>query len=224
VSQQINLYNPLLAPRVELVTGRAVLMGLAVAFGLSLLTWALVAADLARSAGREREQAAQLVELQGAITSLSQQVGARKASAGLEAELARLDGLLRARHALDAALDSGTLGRATGVSDYVRAFNRQAPEGLRLTRFSIAGAGTEIEIEGRTVDAGLIPVYLRQLHTEVTLRGYRFESLTVSKPSTTAAASGAGPASRFLEFRLSTIHPEATSNNAQGTMRRETTR
>jgi len=223
VSQQINLYNPLLAPKVELVTGRSVLIGLAVVFGLSFLAWALVSADLARSAAHEREQAAQLLKLQGAVASLSRQVAARRASAGLETELARLDGLLRARQTLNAALDSETLGRATGVSDYLRAFTRQAPEGLSLTRFSIAGARTDIEIEGKTLDAALVPVYLRRLHSEVILRGHRFESLTLSEPSTGAAGSGARPASRFLEFRLSTIHPEAASNG-QETMRRGTTR
>lgn len=219
MTQQINLYNPSLAPKAQLITGRSVLIGLVAVIGLSVLTWALVSADLARGAAREREQAARLLELQGAVSSLSQQLAARKPSAALEAEMARLEGLLRGRHSLIAALDRGALGDARGASDHLRALARQTPKGLWLTRVSIAGAGADIEVEGRTVDADLVPVYLRKLHSEPMLRGQRFESLTMSESAAATAGSGARFGSRVLQFRLAGDHREATSNGQEKTKR-----
>jgi Tfp pilus assembly protein PilN len=204
MSQQINLYNPALAPKVELFSGQFVLLGLAVIFGLSVLGWALVAYDLSRMVVRERAQAAQLLKVQGEVTSLAQQVAARKPSAQLETELANLDASLGARNAVMIMLDSGALGDTRGVSAYFRAFANQSTQGLWLTGFSIVGAGNDIEIQGRALDADLVPAYLRKLRREDLLRGHGFESVTVFRPPEPSAQGHNNSTPRFMEFRLST--------------------
>ena len=218
MSQQINLYNPALAPKVELFSGQSVLLGLAVIFGLSALAWALVAHDLSRIAAREQVQAAQLLKVQGEVTSLAQQVAARKPSAQLETELANLDALLGARNAVMTILNSGALGDTRGVSAYFRALANQSTQGLWLTGFSIVGAGNDIEIQGRALDADLVPAYLRKLRREDLLRGHGFESVTVLQPPEPSAEGHGNATRRFLEFRLST----AQDNEAVGL--RETVR
>ncbi len=215
MSQQINLYNPALAPKVEVLSGSRMLLALVAVVAVCLLVWGVAAGDAARLAKQERAQAARLARLKGEVTSMTQQVAVRKPSAQLEADLDSLVALLSARHEVMALLESGRLGDTRGVSEYFRAFARQATEGLWLTGFSIGGAGNDIVIQGRTVDADLVPAYLRKLRRESALRGHGFESVSVFQPQPQAGADRAPPG--YLEFRMATpghdsaAHLEAAS-------------
>jgi hypothetical protein len=213
MGQQINLYNPALAPKVELITGRSALLVLAAIFAVCALAWTGVALDAGRLARGEKAQAAQLLQLKGEVASLSQQVAARKPSARLERDLADLEGLLSARNEVIALIRSGGLGDTRGVSEYFRAFARQTTDGLWLTGFSIGAAGEDIVIEGRTLDADLVPAYLRKLRRESALRGHGFESLAVYQPPQSAPAEGrkAGPPG-YLEFRMATSQKDSATD------------
>ena len=202
MSQQINLYNPALAPKVELLSGSRMLLALAAVAAVSLLAWGMVGGDAARLARQERAQATRLAQLQAEVTSMTQQVAVRKPSAQLQADLDHLVALLGARQEVMALLESGRLGDTRGVSEYFRAFARQTTEGLWLTGFSIGGAGNDIVIQGRTVDADLVPEYLRKLRRETTLRGQGFESVSVFRPQREHSADRAPPG--YLEFRMAT--------------------
>jgi hypothetical protein len=209
VSQQINLYNPALAPKVQLLSGRRLVLGLAAAFAACVVIWAAVGADAARLAGAERAQAARLAQLQGEVTALSQQVAGRKPSGELQAELQNLEALLAARHEVMALLASGSLGDTRGVSEYLRAFARQTTEGLWLTDLSITGAGNDIVIQGRTLDADLVPAYLHKLRRETALRGHGFGSLSVFRPQAPDGTDSAPPG--YLEFRMATSGRDASN-------------
>lgn len=205
MSQQINLYNPALAPKVDLVSGQSVLLGLACVLGLSLLAWGLAAFEAGRVSAQERVQGVRLAGLQAEVARLAQEVAARKPDPALQRELSDLDALLAARSQVMATLGSGSLGDTRGVSEYFRAFARQHTEGVWLTGFTIGGAGDEIVIEGRTIDARMLPDYLTRLRREESLRGSAFESVTISQPPPRAAVDGkAAPQPDFLEFRLAT--------------------
>jgi hypothetical protein len=207
VSQQINLYNPALAPKVQLLSGRRLVLGLAAVLALCVLISVVVGMDAARLTSAERMQAAQLGQLQSEVTALTQQVAGRKPSGELQAELQNLEALLAARHEVMALLASGSLGDTRGVSEYLRAFSRQATDGLWLTGLSITGAGNDIVIQGRTLDADLVPAYLQKLRRETTLRGHGFGSLSVFQPQPPAGADGAPPG--YLEFRMATSDRDA---------------
>jgi hypothetical protein len=210
MSRQINLYNPALEPRVELFSGRSVLLALLGVLAVSLLISAAVALDARRLAAAEARRAAELAALQSEVTGLAQQVAARRPSPLLQQELASLEAVGAARNAVMATLDSGALGDTRGVSEYFRAFARQTTDGVWLTGLSVAGAGADIVIQGRTVDADLVPAYLGKLRGEQALRGRAFESVTVYRPP------GTGPAvpdqrardAGYLEFRLATSAPD----------------
>jgi hypothetical protein len=202
VSQQINLYNPALAPKVQLLSGQRLVLGLAAVLAVCLLISAAVGMDAARLTRAERAQAAHLAQLQSEVTALTQQVAGRKPSGELQAELQKLEALLAARHEVMALLASGSLGDTRGVSEYLRAFARQTTDGLWLTGLSITGAGNDIVIQGRTLDADLVPAYLQKLRRETTLRGHGFGSLSVFRPAAPAGADSAPPG--YLEFRMAT--------------------
>jgi Tfp pilus assembly protein PilN len=210
VSQQINLYNPALAPKVQVLSGRRLVIALAGVVVVCLLVWVAAEVDADRLARAERTQAAQLAQLQAEMTALAQRVAARKPSAQLQADLQNLEALRAARGEVMALLASGRLGDTRGVSEYLRAFARQTTEGLWLTGLSIAQAGNDIVIQGRTRDADLVPLYLQKLRRETALRGHGFESLSVSQPQSPPGSAAAAPPG-YLEFRMATSdHDSAT--------------
>jgi hypothetical protein len=96
MSQQINLYNPALAPKVQVLSARRLVMGLAAVMVVCLLVWVAAGVDAARLARAERTQAAQLAQLQAEMTALAQQVAARKPSVQLQGDLQNLEALLAA--------------------------------------------------------------------------------------------------------------------------------
>lgn len=201
MTREINLYNPALAPKVELFSGRALLGALAAVLGLSLAAWLAVGIQAARAARHENAQAAQLAQLQAEVTRLAQQSAKRKPDPALQDEVARSEALLAERNQVLATLDSGTLGDTAGVSEYFRAFARRTVNGVWLTGFRVAGAGSDIVIQGRTLDAALVPGFLARLREEDVLRGHSFESLTVYQPG---AAGEQGKPAGYLEFRMAT--------------------
>jgi PAS domain-containing protein len=208
MSQQINLYNPALEPKVQVLSGRRMVAALAAVSALCVLLWALAAMEAGRLARAELAQAAQLAQLQGEMTALAQQVAGRKPSAQLQEELRNFEALLNARNEVMATLASGGLGDTRGVSEYLRAFARQSTEGVWLTGLRIARGGNDIVIQGRTLDADLVPVYLQKLRRESALRGHGFESLSVSQPKAPAAG---GPPPGYLEFRMATSEHDSAA-------------
>jgi hypothetical protein len=215
VSQQINLYNPALAPKVDLFSGRSVLLGLAGVLALTVLAWGLVAVQARSVAARVQEQSTRLAGLQAEVARLAQQVAARKPDPALQQELTSLEALLAARNEVMAMLGGGALGDTHGVSEYFRAFGRQRAEGVWLTGFTIAGGGSEIVIEGRTLDAQLLPDYLAKLRRETALRGRAFDSLSVHQPAPAAGDGKPGAEAGFLEFRMATAVTQAPAGGGR---------
>jgi hypothetical protein len=216
VSQQINLYNPALIPKPDPLSGRVILLTLC---GLCLtltMAYAVSAWLAARAASREALSAGALAQMQSEITRLSQELSARKPSPELSAELASLDGLLAQRNDVIGVLKSGVLGDTKGASEYFRAFARQTVDGLWLTGFTVAGAGKDISIEGRTLQAELVPLYIQRLGREEALRGHGFATLSVQPPAeVSVSGTEARKTGEFLEFRMSSRAVDAPAGRGQ---------
>jgi hypothetical protein len=217
MSQEINLLNPALAPKAQLFKGQSVLIGLGALLLLCLMASLAVGLDARRLTARERAQSERLAQLNSDVTRMGQEVAARKPSAKLQNELAALDALLAARNEVMAMIGSGALGDTRGVSDYFRAFARQRLEGVWLTGFSIHNAGADIVVQGRTLKADLVPVYLQSLRRESALRGHGFAAVSVSQPPRPVAGVDGKPQdARFLEFRLATLAQDAERDLRDG--------
>jgi hypothetical protein len=128
----------------------------------------------------------------------------------LETEIARLEAELKvAREAMN-ALKRGALGNQQGFAEYLRAFSRQAVNGLWLTGFSIHGSG-ELELRGRALSPDIVPGYIQRLNREEVLAGRGIARLEMHQPApadamaSRAAETGPEPrVPRFLEFSLAT--------------------
>jgi hypothetical protein len=203
MSQQINLYNPLLEPRREW-------MSFNVAASVVLATLALVALGSSAASWRHntlvrQEQASsqRLANAKEEMTRLANQLSSRQTDPQLLAEVDRAKAELKSRDEMVAVLQGGVMGNTAGYSEYLRAFARQSIEGLWLTGFSITGAGHHVVIEGRTLRADLVPDYLQRLNRERILQGSTFAEMQMRQPAPVVGEKKpAEPA--YLEFKLAT--------------------
>lgn len=207
MSQQINLYNPILLKQEKHFSARTMVqaLGLIVCGMAAIYAYALYESRAAaQTAERYREQVnAQRDEL----AQLAARMAAQGRSKALETDVARLEGLVKAKQATLDALGTGELGNTTGFSEFLAAFGRQAMSGVWLTGFDVADSGNDLVVHGRALRPELVPAYLRGLNREEMMRGRR-----VTEMKLTAKSAGPSPASppgkgaepeRFVEFTLS---------------------
>ncbi|MCW5619965.1 MAG: hypothetical protein KIS79_02520 [Burkholderiales bacterium] len=209
MSQQINLFNLALAPRVEHVTGRRCLVAMLTA---ALLTGTIAFAAQyagARAEWLAAQQQAQLAAAHAEAARLMREAGARKPDPAVLAELQSLQAMIEGRKQLTAMIERGGLGDTEGVSEYLRAFARQRMDGIELTGLSITAGGRDIVIQGRTADARLLPDYLHRLREESVLRGRTFATLAMERPRA---------APNHLEFRLATADAKDAAQTADGAL------
>jgi hypothetical protein len=124
---------------------------------------------------------------------------------------------LKALHDVSSVLQGGALGNTAGYAEYFRAFSRQNVSGLWLTGVSINGAGNDIGVQGRAMQATLIPNYIARLTGERVMRGKTFASLDIGRPEARSRGGfiGAGPAAApFVEFSLQSTAQEAPNETA----------
>jgi len=134
-------------------------------------------------------------------TKLQAELAQQQKDAALAAEVQRLGQQLAARRANLETLTSGAIGNTSGFSAHMHGLARQALDGLWLTGFDIAAAGTEISIEGRALRAELVPAYIKRLGQESAFSGRKFAALSIEQPKTTAQQGAASP-SGYLSFSL----------------------
>jgi hypothetical protein len=215
VSQQINLYNPALLPKPDAFSGKAILVTLSTVCITLMVAYAASAWLAARAAARESISSGALAQIQSEVTRLSQEIGGRKPSTQLTAELTSLDALLAQRSEVIGVLKSGALGDTKGVSEYFRAFARETVDGLWLTGFTVVGAGQDISIEGRTLRAELVPLYIQRLGREDALKGHGFAALSVQPPAEHNLNGETRKSAEFLEFRMASRPADGTSSRGR---------
>ncbi|MBC7456522.1 MAG: PilN domain-containing protein [Massilia sp.] len=211
MSQQINLFNPIFLKQKKVFTARPMLEALVV---LVLGALALVFYGLQSVAALQGELAAtgkQLAQRKARQASAVLQFVPRQKSAELAQQLAAAELELASLHKVAAVLQRGEIGNTAGYADYFRALARQSVGGLWLTGVSIVGAGNEIAVQGRALQAALVPAYIGRLGHEPVLRGKSFASLQIAQATqapkeggATTAAAGAA-AAPYVEFSLHTV-------------------
>jgi hypothetical protein len=186
VSQQINLYNP------QFEHKRKLFGAAAMAQALTLLAAGVVALSVYGSrqvvvlAHEASDGAIKVEKKKRELEAVSVEFAQPQKSPELEAELAENEAQLAALKRIAAAVDRGDLGNATGYSEYFKALARQHVDGLWLTGLAITGAGCDIGVHGRAVDASLLPGFLGNLTREKIMQGKSFGSLQIGHPETAA--------------------------------------
>lgn len=210
--QQINLFNPALAPKTQRWPARVIVGIWAVCAATAIVLYGGAAYVTAHAADEEARQAKAVAALQAEVVQVSQQVGARKPDAALVQRQERVQSQLGARRQALARIDQRGPESDPGVSDYFMALSRQVLQGVWLTGLTIERSGSQIELHGRATDPQLLPRYLSQLRNEDVLRGHGFGSVSVQQPATNESA----PAQSYVEFRMSSSAGSEASAAARG--------
>lgn len=217
MSQQINLFNPIFLKQKKIFAALPMVeaLGIIVA-GALLLNWYAVhnvnALEQLAADGK-----ATLAKREQQLVKANAQFAPRAKDATLQADLVAAEAELKALSDVSSVLQGGALGNTSGYAEYFRALSRQNVGGLWLTGVSISGAGTDIGVQGRAMQATLIPNYISRLTGERVMHGKTFASLDIARPASAEApvqapvpaAAGAAPAAAtapvappFVEFSL----------------------
>lgn len=206
MSQQINLFNPILLRQKKYFSALA----MAQALGLVLIGALMVLFYVQYRSGSLQSEvertSSQLRQAQAQQIQVNAEFGPRAPNPLLVEELRKSSADVKSLQQVFDILKTGEFGNTDGYSDYLRAFSRQITDGLWLTGFSIYGAGNEISLQGRTVQPDLVPLYVSRLTHEAVMRGKSFSELTMQQPKA-EAVTGAGadvPAviPGYIEFKL----------------------
>lgn len=210
MSQQINLYNPILLQQKKYFSARAMAQALAV-LALGLLAFYGYArfqvANLETASARSDQR---LVNAQERVGRLAQTFSPPTKNPALENQIIQIEVELKTLTQTQQALQqSGALDHQ-GFSPYFKAMARQIVDGLWLTGFSV-GSG-EMRISGRALKPELVPDYIRRLGGEPAMRGRQFSTLEMRQPEASKTDEATPPgAARFIEFTLQTAVKAADS-------------
>lgn len=205
MSQQINLYNPLFLKQEKHFSARSIAIALGVlVVGLgAFYTYALVQLRAAERAARD--YTVQVASQRDQLMKLTAKLSPQARSKALEAEVARLEGEVKARQTVLAALGTGELGNTAGFSEFFAALARQVVPGVWLTGLVIGDSGNELLVQGRALRPDLVPTYLKALSSELMMRGRRVTEMKLaakSLPPEKSTEKGARGPERFVEFTL----------------------
>lgn len=216
MSQQINLFNPIFLQQRKVFAASAMVPAL----GVLVLGISALAAYSQLKVRALEEQAAQsahqLERRQARLKSAASELAPRQKSVALEAEVALLESRVRSLRQVGSFLEQGNFGNTQGYAEYFRAFARQHVPGIWLTGLTIDQGGRDIGVEGRALNAEMVPGYIAKLSGEPVLRGRTFNSLRIATAVAATPATGAAPAAAslaaapYVEFQLQASPPEAT--------------
>ncbi|WP_208296487.1 PilN domain-containing protein [Massilia sp. CCM 8734] len=211
MSQQINLFNPEFLKQKKIFTSSNMLLALGV-----LVAGALAMVMVGRhSTGRLEAEAAagadQLALKKERQARVIAEFAPRQKSRELELEIARAEADLASLHDVSKVLGGQTLVVARkGYARYFKALARQGGGDLWLTGVRIGGDGHHIGLQGRALDASLVPAFVTRLAREPAMQGKNFSSLQMSRARLQLDGKDApdpGQMAPYVDFTLQDVAP-----------------
>lgn len=207
--QQINLYQPIFISRESKQLSAATLITTFGVVVVALLGISLYAqyrtGQLDAEVSAMRERAAQQEQIVAKVGELH---ASRGDPAEIQARVKQLTDIAAARkRALD-VLESGAAGQTIGFAARLEALARRHVEGLWLDNLVLSGTNGSMTLQGATLNADTVPVYLQGLAHERALSGTRFDDFVIERPAAAAAQQVAE--SEGEEDVAPKTHPAAT--------------
>ena len=190
MSQQINLFNPAFEKQKQVLAAATMAQGLLLilVMGAGLSWYGARQVTVLESAAAQSK--AQLAAREARRTKVLADYPVRAKDPAIGHALAQAEADRTALLAAQKTLQGGDLGNIHGYSAYFRAFANRKVEGLWLTGASIAGADSQIGLQGRALQPALVPAYIAALGKDPVLRGKTFARLEMSA-SVAKAPTGA---------------------------------
>jgi len=192
VRQQINLYQT--ASSLE----RKPFSGITVAAALSIVAIALSALSLYADHDVESLQRdvtwlnEQQAQQQTQLAKVGEFRSHQPQSGNLQDQVKALTATLGERTRALQMLQSGAAGQTSGFASRMEALARRHVEGLWIDSLAMSGTRNTLSLSGGSLDAGIVPVFLRGLSGESVLSGTRFDDFTIERPE-----KGSGAQVRF---------------------------
>ncbi|HEY5799149.1 MAG TPA: PilN domain-containing protein [Burkholderiaceae bacterium] len=210
MSGQINLFNPIFLKQKKHFSARTMAQAMAVVLIGTIAMSAYMRNQLAALEQQASRSSASLAAAQKRLERVNAEFVTKPKNVELEGELANVEAELRSLQAVSGILQKGEFGNKRGYAEYLRAFARQAREGLWLTGFEITGAGTEIVLRGRALQPDVVPAFIARLSAEPVFKGKAFAGFEMQ-----AGKGTDGVAAPYVDFELRTSLAEVAEPAAR---------
>jgi hypothetical protein len=206
--QQINLYQS------NFSRERKQLSAITLASGVGVVVVTLLGlsfyADhrverLAQEVEAMRQRAAQQEQM---VAKLGELHTARGNPVEIETRVKQLNETVAARKRALEVLQAGAAGQTVGFAARFEALARRHIDGLWIDSLVLSGTNGSMTLQGATLDADTVPVYLQGLAHERALAGTRFDDFVIERSAPKAipqAGEIAGDASDEQEVRAAAI-------------------
>lgn len=209
MSQQINLYNPMFMKQRKYLSLLTMVQSLGMIALGSLCFYGYAAYQLQQLEKQSQESLAMYSAGQARLAQLTVEFSPQQANQQLQDEVQLLEKKLADQAELIATLKSDSFGNVKGYSEYMRAFSRQAVQGLWLTGFKVTGDAAHIGLSGGALTPALLPAYIQRLGREPVMQGKNFSALVMQQAKAEPGKDGRDvQAPRYVEFTLNSL-PES---------------
>ncbi|BBP01374.1 PilN domain-containing protein [Sulfuriferula nivalis] len=210
MSQQINLCNPLFRKQEKYFSAITMVQSLAIILLGALLFYAYLQYQYRDLAKQAQQMSLRQTEAQQQLTQVASTMGPRKPSQALLDSVAETEHAVQAQQVILGLLKTGEMANQTGFSAYFQALSRQTVHGLWLTGFDVVGMGSQISINGRAMQAELIPQFIGKLKNEPQFVGANFTALEIAppKPVTTNTTDTPPVSLPYTNFTLTNVVAE----------------
>ncbi|OGS95330.1 MAG: fimbrial assembly protein [Gallionellales bacterium RIFCSPLOWO2_02_FULL_57_47] len=203
MSQQINLFNPVFLKQRKYFSLLTILQALGLVVLGSLFFYGYALYQVGQLKQQSEETTRRFNAEQARLVRYTEEFSPQQANLALQAEVRRLEQELAEQTRMVDTLKSGSVGNTTGYSQYMRAFSRQAVQGLWLTSFKVTGDAAQISLSGAVLNPELLPIYIQRLGREKAMQGKSFSTLQMQQPKTGPGNENQpAAAARYVEFTM----------------------
>jgi len=173
--QQVNLYTDDFRPKkIVLPLEHIVILPLLVALILAGVTF-LLYSNLTHEKQELAKKEVSIEKMKHTLEALEAKAKLQRLDGSLEQANQRLSSIIEARQKMIALLDTVVVkDDKGGFSEFLFSLARQKVDGLWLDAIKIGASGKTMTLEGSTLNAQSVPVYLKNLRQEPSFMGRSF--------------------------------------------------
>jgi len=183
VTQQINLYQPILHRQKIVLSFDALLRGVGTVSCAMLLLFAWGLLQTHSLSGDLSLLQSQLNSQHQLLTTVNGQLSNQDKESHLRRELAQLEQQQLSRRQIISTLNDMGQDYRSGVTGFMEVLSHGVPKGLWLKTFSVGAGGKDIIIKGQAQRPELIPDFIDRLSREPSLSGIHFGMLQIDRRS-----------------------------------------
>lgn len=197
--QHVNLYQEALYERTLWLSAQQMLVIFIIILALATVLAYWQHYRLTQLTRIHSETAAQVAQQQNAIEALQARIS-RDPDPRLQREVNRMQSERQHLQALQNVAFEPF--EQIPLAQFLRGIARQRPEGLWLTRIYISESGQDVILEGRTLDAELLPAFITALGLEQVFFGMAFREVRLADNTRETNHARATHTTPGITFRL----------------------